>query len=291
MESIYEIQNIGSEDYSCLYHVDRLRNETVFHSHWHENIELLNIVSGSAVVTLSGVNYDVAAGDTIVVNPNTIHMIKSKEDTLCYHVLIIEEAFYRKLGIDFDSRYIKEKIHDDSITTYFNHISNENCKLRELWKQAIMLKAGMLMITLYRDYSFERDKQHEYNDNSKVKISKDAIEYMRTHYTENISVENISMKIGVSLYHLCRCFREVTKTTPIKYLNYIRCINAKNYLRTGKYSVSEAAGLCGFRNMSYFTKTYKLYNGCNPSDDIVDTDKDKSIPESGIDLCCFGCYQ
>jgi len=90
-------------------------------------------------------------------------------------------------------------------------------------------------------------------------------EYIRRNYTSDISTAGIGQAIGVSLYHLCRCFKDVTKVTIISYINLLRCDTAKTLLASGNYSVSEAAFMSGFQNMSYFTKTYKQYKGCIPS--------------------------
>ena len=57
-------------------------------------------------------------------------------------------------------------------------------------------------------------------------------------------------------------FKEVTRRTPVDYINFIRCNYARNLLLSGRYNVSESAEMSGFKNLSYFSKTYKKYMGC-----------------------------
>jgi AraC-like DNA-binding protein len=51
----------------------------------------------------------------------------------------------------------------------------------------------------------------------------------------------------------------------VRYINILRCEHARKMLQNGNYRVEEVAYLCGFDNMSYFSKTYKKYMGCLPS--------------------------
>ena len=53
-----------------------------------------------------------------------------------------------------------------------------------------------------------------------------------------------------------------------EYINAIRCNYAKRMI-SGGMSVSEAAFSCGYRNLSYFSKTYKKYFKMLPSETEV----------------------
>ena len=58
---------------------------------------------------------------------------------------------------------------------------------------------------------------------------------------------------------------EVTGYSPISFLNLLRCTRAQEYLTSGRFNVSETAALCGFENLSYFSRTYKKHMGMLPS--------------------------
>jgi AraC-like DNA-binding protein len=42
--------------------------------------------------------------------------------------------------------------------------------------------------------------------------------------------------------------------------------HAKSLLVSGNYSVKEAAEICGFDNLSYFSQTYKKYMNVSPGE-------------------------
>ena len=100
--------------------------------------------------------------------------------------------------------------------------------------------------------------------NSEGEKSRKLKEYIKEHYFEQISTEDVAKAAGVSIYHLCRCFKEVTGMTVIRYINYIRCCAARAMLMKGERTVSETARECGFSGLSYFTKTYASFIGCTP---------------------------
>ena len=56
-----------------------------------------------------------------------------------------------------------------------------------------------------------------------------------------------------------------TEITVVEYLNQQRCRHAQKLILEGE-SISAAAHLSGFENLSYFSRTYKRYIGYLPSE-------------------------
>ncbi len=61
-----------------------------------------------------------------------------------------------------------------------------------------------------------------------------------------------------------RAFKEFTGKSPIEYRNDLRLSYAKTLLQSGQYTVSETAEICGFSNLSFFTRLYKRKYGHTP---------------------------
>ena len=94
---------------------------------------------------------------------------------------------------------------------------------------------------------------------------KSVITYIRENYNKKITLDEISKAVLCDKYALCREFKRLTGQTIIENLNNYRCINAMCLLNEG-YTVAKAAELCGFDNLSFFTKTFKKYIGKLPSE-------------------------
>ncbi|MEG2570295.1 MAG: AraC family transcriptional regulator, partial [Clostridia bacterium] len=99
------------------------------------------------------------------------------------------------------------------------------------------------------------------------------VAYINKNFAHALTIEDISASVGFSKYYLCRMFKELTGQTVFEYLNFVRCVRAKLLLGTGEYNVSQVAELCGFSNLSYFTKQYKRNVGTLPSKEKASSPK------------------
>lgn len=92
-----------------------------------------------------------------------------------------------------------------------------------------------------------------------------TIKFIRTNYERKISLDEAAKNAFMNKYTLSCEFKKLTSQTIVQYINSYRCKKAAEYITSGT-SVSEAARLCGFTNMSFFTKTFKRYMGAMPSE-------------------------
>lgn len=92
-----------------------------------------------------------------------------------------------------------------------------------------------------------------------------AMEYMQVFYSANISIEDICKEINISPFHFIRLFKQKTGISPHQYLLKVRIEKAQQLLRKRQYSVTEAAMLSGFINLSHFSSKFKEITGHSPS--------------------------
>ena len=135
---------------------------------------------------------------------------------------------------------------------------------RTYYKAAVKAAAMELLLLLFREYTVEAETDSAAGSR-RLEWVKEALAYIRTHYREELSIDGICGRIGISKYYFCRVFREITGRTVVEHINFIRCSMARRMLLSGRYNVSESAEQCGFRNLSYFTRTYKRQFGELPS--------------------------
>ncbi len=102
---------------------------------------------------------------------------------------------------------------------------------------------------------------------AKLVAVKEAMNYISNNFKNDISIDDIAKSANLSRYYLCHVFKEITGQTVLSHLNYVRCNNASDLLLSGKYTVSQAASLSGFNNLSYFSKIYRATMGHLPSKD------------------------
>lgn len=85
-----------------------------------------------------------------------------------------------------------------------------------------------------------------------------TINFIRQNYNRTLSLDEISKNVLMDKYSISREFKKITAQTIFQYINNYRCKRAAELILSGK-TVQEAAFMCGFHNMSYFTKVFKQY--------------------------------
>lgn len=84
-----------------------------------------------------------------------------------------------------------------------------------------------------------------------------ALQELKQQYFKNEKISYYATLCNMSESNFRKLFKEYTGKSPIEYRNSIRIAAVKNLLKTGELTVSEAAYLVGFNNMSFF---YDVYN-------------------------------
>ena len=91
-----------------------------------------------------------------------------------------------------------------------------------------------------------------------------AVDFLKTNYAEEISLDEIAQRSALSKSSFCRIFKELTGETFHAYLNRCRINGAKEYIKKG-YKISGIYGLCGYSDFSTFYRNFKKITGMSPA--------------------------
>jgi AraC family transcriptional regulator len=101
----------------------------------------------------------------------------------------------------------------------------------------------------------------------RTKIANDIMYYIYTHIETNIDIEELSIDLGVSKFHMHRIFKEIFGKNIYESIKSIRLQKASNLLLTNKYStISNIVRLCGYSSSSSFIKIFKERFGMSPKE-------------------------
>ncbi|MFD3261714.1 response regulator [Paenibacillus lentus] len=95
---------------------------------------------------------------------------------------------------------------------------------------------------------------------------REALAYIREHYSENITVEMVANAVFVSPTHLMHLFRKELNKTFYECLTEYRIEEAKRILRNPMYRVYEVGNQVGFTDSKYFSQIFKRMTGMPPSE-------------------------
>jgi AraC-like DNA-binding protein len=91
-----------------------------------------------------------------------------------------------------------------------------------------------------------------------------AIEYMKCHIDEPISVAVLAEAVCMSESAFAHLFKQGAGTSPYQFLKQLRLKRAGELLLDENYSVSEAATQVGYTSISHFISEFKRYFGETP---------------------------
>ena len=103
---------------------------------------------------------------------------------------------------------------------------------------------------------------------SDVRIEK-ALMFVRAHYKEEITVEDLAREANMSVSRFFPAFKKSTGITPVEYINNYRVSRAIVLLiseNTADMSIEEISESVGFESSAYFRRVFKKLTMKNPRD-------------------------
>jgi len=230
--------------------------------HWHSQIELLYVTHGQTQIQINNTEVIAKRGDFIAIPPHAIHSCISVDGQSKYHTLTINEDYCRYMGFDTKKNVFEVPINDDKINSimediiyaYYSDDKYTNAKLTHNIMQ--------LLMHLFDNHARESTEAHQRKN---VEIIIKAFAYIDKNFNTSLTIGEIANHVGMSVSHFGHIFKETTKMSPLKYINFTRIRKASVLLTQGKYSISQISDMCGFSDTSYFTKTFKKYTNSLPS--------------------------
>ncbi len=263
---VYESHEHPDPNFPIIFHLDAVspNPDVPFELHWHESVELLFGVEGEGTVISNAERLPLRKGELCIVNSDHLHSIYS--ESICrYYCLIPDGSLCPGWSSYRENLMFRSHLSDETVRRQFEEIIREMSERQPHYKTVVKAQVTILLAGLCRNFTVEPGELSSGRQDNRIDLVKAAIRYLQEHYCEEISIEDICRHIGFSKYYFCHTFKEITGRTVINYLNFLRCQNARSLLAGGKYNISESAALSGFRNMSYFARTYKKQLGALPS--------------------------
>nr|WP_243748645.1 AraC family transcriptional regulator [Pseudomaricurvus alcaniphilus] len=92
-----------------------------------------------------------------------------------------------------------------------------------------------------------------------------SIDYIRSHFCEEIEIAALARVSCLSVSALERRFKKYLHKSPKQFVNEIRLEHARRLLADGSEPIADIAMASGFADPSYFTRLFSRYFGCPPT--------------------------
>lgn len=242
--------------------------------HYHTSYEFLKVTKGELDFSLDDNEFVLQEGDIVICPSFSIHSATAKDDDTQTLGIVTEKLFYDNKDINsrmmasLNSSELRGKeliIHhshpdNDKLTSIFENIKNENIKQDPLCSIYISSLVNQASIIIARHFNLLNNTNSITNESSIMY----ALEYIKAHCTEKITLDDLSRISKMSKFYFARKFKEFTGSSPMDYVIKTRVNYALNLINTTELSMTEISEKAGFCSVNYFNKTIKEITGYPP---------------------------
>ncbi|TPE49483.1 helix-turn-helix domain-containing protein [Maribrevibacterium harenarium] len=247
--------------------------------HWHEEIEVVLVVSGATRVQTTTQETIVRAGEAVFVNSNILHRLTKSGEEDCH---ILNAVFHPTLlsGQSYNLVYKKQVLpltqHPERALFHF--------KADQPWQQVVISTLGNafsdweqntadkeMVLTMALMFLWQQLSRHtapvtapqKQSTKQEHRLHK-ALNYLHQHFAEPLSVKAVADAANMSESECYRLFRSLLNTTPIGYLTEHRLRLAAETISTTDLPIAMIADNTGFTCPAYFAKKFKQQFGVTP---------------------------
>lgn len=247
--------------------------QVLAHLHYHNEFEILVATKGHLLVQTESESYSLSAGEGLFINSGLLHTISSalpQEETGFIAVVFDYSILCREQDITYEN-YIRPLLNGSMEPNII--LSPDVCSLvHELFSAYEAKEFGYELTVrhhlLQMFYLLLKDAKpsKQSAQSTKSSVIKTVLDYMKQHYQEPISLQQLAKEAHVSKEYLCRLFHRVSGYSLMDYLNRYRIRQSTFLLLQTEDRISDIALSCGFSHSSYFGKLFLDYIGCTPTE-------------------------
>jgi AraC-like DNA-binding protein len=276
-----ELHPHGTLDFPCAGYCSQHTNNSddVIPWHWHEEIEMIYLLSGQLKLKVPGKTFYLHQGEAIFINSNILHFAAAEMHceihSLVFHSTLItgqdKSIFAQKYisplinCVALDSCHLSLDFNwEIQIITNFIHAFEAISFESPGYEFIIRENLSHLCLTMYQQYESEIKKGYTEQNQNSIRIRK-MLDFMHEQYSEDLTLAQIAKSADISERECLRCFQRGIQISPMQYLLKYRVTQgAAMLLQTPNSSISEISIQCGFNSSSNFSQMFKRFFKCTP---------------------------
>lgn len=225
------------------------------------------ICEGKGIYKVNDTTYHLHKGDFFVIYPGTEIFYQADEKNPWDYIWvgfqgIKSETYLGYAGIDKEhlighccnTAYMLSCIQQMTLARVLTHYN-------ELRRQAALLQIFAALIEQHHEQLTEEEQldypHHVYIDQ--------ALDYVQTHISENIHIQDIANYIGIDRSYLTSIFKQALGISPQEYLLNYRMEYACELLKDPQIKISTVACEVGYQDPLSFSKAFKKHLAVSPS--------------------------
>ena len=252
----------GTLDISYENRVDTLhiwmRHSLQWIPHFHDSIEMVCMLSGSADIMIGGENYTLTAGDFAIAMPNVLH------------------GYYREEGVDAYLLIVPRRYCDAYASLLETH-TVQTPVVRAAQHGGKLVERIHELVRAYKSTAPFRRESRKAPEETERRL----IAYCLEHYAEEISLDLLADRLHVSRSYISYIFSNKLHVSLPGFIGSLRIAEAKRQIESGA-GITEAAYGAGFSSIRTFNRRFAKENGMTPREfrrKIADAEKAAESPK------------
>ncbi len=250
--------------------------------HWHEDLEAGMVRRGTVRLSAGTEEYLIGPGQGFLLNTNLIHSLHRSTRESCEMISLVfsprivagsmESVFWQKYMAPLLNGRAPRVLILKEDNPWHMQIRKD---IETAWDALVQEPAGYefavrealsdSVFTLSRHVSEPAPEPDRRQVREEERIMT-MLAFIEDHFSEEITLKQISAAAAVSESECLRCFRHILHTSPVRYLKLLRIRKAAALLKNPGMKISDAAGMCGFLDMSYFSGAFREVYGISPKE-------------------------
>lgn len=264
----------GSPDFPLdYYYLDAAHPRYEMPYHWHEEFELLHVLSGQFSLSVDDAAYSLLPGDIAFISGGCLH--GGTPEKCAYECVVFDLRLLLKTGEPCKG-YISDILHRRTAVRPIFPVGDGKAEgvLLPMFEALSRGGTGRELITLgclyqfiglvYGSGAYQRCQTPPTAEAQNILRLKKVFEMIETQYRQPLSLKRLSAAAGMTPKYFCRFFKEATHRTPMDYVNYYRIEMACYQLDAADANVTESAMELGYSDVNYFIRCFKKYKGVTP---------------------------
>ena len=247
--------------------------------HYHPEIELVCVTSGSGTRHVGYHKSNYTNGDLVLIGSNIPHSGFGLNSVDPHEEIVLQfkEEILQFPQQESEARSIKELLERSQYGILYSTDTKKALlpRLRQMleyegYKRYLLLLEILFELSTCEDYELLNKEIMPYTIISKNKTRLENIfTYVEHHYDKEIDIQDVAKLANLTLPAFCNFFKKATQITFTEFVNRFR-ISKACLLITQDKTISECSYSCGFNNVTYFNRMFKKYTDKTPSEFIKD---------------------
>lgn len=236
--------------------------------HNHDFYELEIVLNGKIRTEINGTTHDLSEGSMVLITPSDVHRyigIDSPAELINLVFIPKNVESYSFVASVLSGESVICKLSGDSknsILFFIQKMRTESTNPQLLNHRYISLLLSCLMIELKR---IKEQKGMQEQEQSKEAVRK-AIIFTRTHFKEQITLEDAAKVMNVSPVYASKLFQQSLGYGFKEYLINLRLEYAASLLAYTDESITDISYFAGYNSISYFSRGFKKKYNVSPAE-------------------------